>query len=49
MLGAVTKVTDKYCDHLGIVISQTPPPGTAVRPGSAVSITIGGPPPNGCP
>ena len=49
VLGAVAKVTDKFCDHLGLVLSQTPPPGTAVRPGSAVSITIGGPPPNGCP
>jgi alpha-tubulin suppressor-like RCC1 family protein len=49
VLGTVAKVTDKFCDHLGLVLSQTPPPGTAVRPGSAVSITIGGPPPNGCP
>ena len=49
VLGTVAKVADKFCDHLGLVLSQTPPPGTAVRPGSAVSITIGGPPPNGCP
>ena len=49
VLGAVTKVTDKYCDHLGTVISQNPPAGTAVNPGSAVSITIGQPPANGCP
>ena len=49
VLGTVAKVTDKFCDHLGLVLSQTPPPGTAVRPGSAVSITIGGPPPTGCP
>jgi alpha-tubulin suppressor-like RCC1 family protein len=49
VLGAVTKVTDKYCDHLGTVISQTPAPGTTVFPGSAVSVTIGQPPATGCP
>jgi alpha-tubulin suppressor-like RCC1 family protein len=48
MLGAVTKVTDKYCAHLG-VMSQNPAAGTAVSPGSAVSVTIDQPPPNGCP
>lgn len=47
--GAVTKVTDKYCDHLGTVISQAPAAGSAVNPGSAVSVTIGQAPPNGCP
>ena len=35
VLGAVTKVTDKYRDHLGTVISQNPAPGTTVFPGSA--------------
>jgi beta-lactam-binding protein with PASTA domain len=30
-------------------MSQNPPAGTAVSPGSAVSITIGQSPPNGCP
>jgi alpha-tubulin suppressor-like RCC1 family protein len=49
VLGTVTKVTDKYCNHLGTVMSQNPPAGTAVSPGSAVSITIGQSPPNGCP
>jgi len=48
VLGAVTTVTDKYCDHLGVT-SQDPPAGTAVRPGSAVSVTIGQAPPAGCP
>jgi len=48
VLGAVTTVTDKYCDHLG-VMSQNPTAGTAVFPGSAVSVTIGQAPPNGCP
>ena len=48
VLGAVTTVTDKYCDHLG-VMTQDPPAGTAVRPGSAVSVTIGQAPANGCP
>ena len=48
VLGAVSTVTDKYCDHLG-VMSQTPAAGTAVFPGSAVSVTIGQAPPTGCP
>ena len=48
VLGAVTEVTDKYCNHLG-VMSQTPAAGTTVFPGSAVSVTIGQAPPNGCP
>jgi alpha-tubulin suppressor-like RCC1 family protein len=48
VLGAVTTVTDKYCNHLG-VMTQNPPAGTAVNPGSAVSVTIGQAPPNGCP
>ena len=48
VLGAVTQVTDKYCAHLG-VMSQNPTAGTSVFPGSAVSVTIGQAPPNGCP
>jgi alpha-tubulin suppressor-like RCC1 family protein len=48
VLGAVTTVTDKFCAHLG-VMSQSPPAGTAVNPGSAVSVTIGQAPPTGCP
>ena len=48
-LGTVSKVTDKYCNHLGTVMSQNPAAGTAVSPGSAVSVTIGQAPPNGCP
>jgi len=47
-LGAVTKVTDKYCAHLG-VMSQNPAAGTAASPGSAISVTFDQPPPNGCP
>jgi alpha-tubulin suppressor-like RCC1 family protein len=49
VLGTVTEAPDKFCDHLGIVISQNPAAGTAVFPGSAVSITIGTPPATGCP
>jgi len=48
VLGAVTTVTDKFWDHLG-VMSQTPAVGTAVRSGSAVSVTIGQAPATGCP
>ena len=49
VLGTVTKVTDKYCNNLATVMSQNPLAGTAVSPGSAVSVTIGQAPPNGCP
>jgi len=49
VLGTVTKVADKYCDHLGTVISQNPAAGTSIFPGSAVSVTIGQAPPTGCP
>jgi len=49
VLGAVTKATDKYCNNLGTVMSQNPLAGTAVSPGSAVSVTIGQAPPTGCP
>src|SRR5262249_10591449 len=48
VLGAVTQAPDQYCDPLGTVISQNPPAGTAVFPGSAVSVTIGQAPANGC-
>ena len=49
VLGTVTQEPEKDCAHNGMVISQTPAAGTSVFPGSAVSITIGGPPANGCP
>ena len=49
VLGAVTKAVDRYCDHLGTVMSQNPAAGTAVSPGSVVSVTIGQAPANGCP
>ena len=49
VLGAVTKAAEKDCAHLGIVISQNPAAGTAVFPGSAVSVTVGTPPATGCP
>ena len=49
VLGAVTKVADKYCNHLGTVMSQNPAAGSRVSLGSAVSVTTGQAPPNGCP
>jgi beta-lactam-binding protein with PASTA domain len=48
-LGTVTKVIDNTCNHIGTVMSQNPPAGTAVSPGSAVSITIGQSPAKPCP
>jgi alpha-tubulin suppressor-like RCC1 family protein len=48
VLGGVTAVTDKFCTSLG-VRTQDPAAGTAVNPGSAVSVTIGQPPAGGCP
>jgi alpha-tubulin suppressor-like RCC1 family protein len=49
VLGAVSKAADKYCNHLGTVMSQNPPAGSRASLGSAVSVTIGQAPPNGCP
>jgi alpha-tubulin suppressor-like RCC1 family protein len=48
VLGAVSTVTDKFCTNLGVQ-NQTPPAGTAVNPGTAVSVTIGQAPATGCP
>ena len=47
--GTVNSVVDNSCNHLGTVMSQNPRAGASAGFGSAVSITIGGPPPNGCP
>jgi PASTA domain/Regulator of chromosome condensation (RCC1) repeat len=49
VLGAVSKATDKYCNHLGTVMSQNPVAGSRASLGSAVSVTTGQAPPNGCP
>lgn len=49
VLGAVSKVVDKYCNHLGTVMSQNPVAGSRASLGSPVSVTIGQAPPNGCP
>jgi alpha-tubulin suppressor-like RCC1 family protein len=49
VLGAVSKTVDIHCANLGTVVSQNPPAGTAVFPGSAVSVTVSQPPPTGCP
>jgi alpha-tubulin suppressor-like RCC1 family protein len=48
VLGAVTKVIDNTCNHIGTVISQNPPAGTTLSPGSAVSIRIGQSPAKPC-
>jgi alpha-tubulin suppressor-like RCC1 family protein len=49
VLGTVSKAVDNYCNHIGTVMSQNPLAGTAVTPGSAVSVTIGQNPPKPCP
>ncbi len=49
VLGTVSKVIDYSCNHIGTVMRQNPAAGTAVSPGSAVSVTIGQAPPNPCP
>ncbi|HEY1320094.1 MAG TPA: PASTA domain-containing protein, partial [Streptosporangiaceae bacterium] len=49
VLGTVIKAVDNSCDSIGTVMSQNPLAGTAVSPGSAVSITIGTRPPHPCP
>jgi beta-lactam-binding protein with PASTA domain len=49
VLSTVRSVVDNSCDSIGTVMSQNPLAGTAVSPGSAVSITIGTRPPHPCP
>jgi alpha-tubulin suppressor-like RCC1 family protein len=49
VLGTVIKAVDNSCNNIGTVMSQNPRAGTAVSPGSAVSITIGTRPPHPCP
>jgi alpha-tubulin suppressor-like RCC1 family protein len=49
VLGTVTQAVDNMCNHLGTVMSQNPLAGSTVSFGSAVSITIGAPPPHPCP
>ena len=39
---------DRRCDHVGFVESQSPPPGTAVGPGTHVSIRVYGTAQGGC-
>lgn len=50
-LGSVTGVVDPTCNHIGIVLSQSPAAGTRVFPGTAVSVRVGTrpPPPRLCP
>jgi len=50
-LGTVSYVADYTCATIGLVRSQSPPAGTSVPAGSAVSVTIGKapPPPSQCP
>jgi hypothetical protein len=49
VLSTVRSVVDNSCNNIGTVMSQNPLAGTAVSPGSAVSITIGTRPPHPCP
>jgi alpha-tubulin suppressor-like RCC1 family protein len=39
---------NQFCDHVGYVQSQSPPPGTAVGPGTHVAIRVYVKPPGGC-
>jgi hypothetical protein len=39
---------DRRCPHIGLVESQSPPPGTAVGPGTHVSIRVYGTAQGGC-
>ena len=49
VLSTVRSVVDNSCNNIGTVMRQNPLAGTAVSPGSAVSITIGTRPPHPCP
>ena len=45
----VSTVPDQpICDNVGLVESQTPPPGTVVAPGGHATIRVYVPPPAGC-
>jgi len=45
----VSTVPDQpICDNVGLVESQTPPPGTVVAPGGHAMIRVYVPPPAGC-
>jgi hypothetical protein len=44
-LGFVSNVRDNTCNNLGLVVTQSPAPGTQVPQGSAVNVGIGVPPP----
>jgi hypothetical protein len=39
---------DRRCDHVGLVESQNPPPGSAVLPGGRVTVRVYVRPPAGC-
>jgi hypothetical protein len=49
VLGSVSTAVDNTCNHRGTVMRQNPAAGAHVGFGSAVSITIGGPPKHPCP
>jgi PASTA domain/Gametolysin peptidase M11 len=49
MRGSVTAIADPNCEHLGLVLSQTPAPGTRLPAGSSVDFTFGTQPTGGCP
>ncbi len=45
----VSTVPDQpICNNVGLVESQTPPPGTIVAPGGHATIRVSVPPPAGC-
>jgi len=45
----VTSRPDPTCEHIGVVESQSPAPGTASQPGATVTIVVGTPPATPCP
>ena len=49
LLGPVSTVVDNTCEHIGRVMNQSPPAGTVLIGGSAVSVTIGVRPSHPCP
>jgi hypothetical protein len=48
-LGAVSSLVDPTCNNIGLVVGQSPVRGTAVLPGTAVSVRIGSRPRTPCP
>jgi hypothetical protein len=49
VVGQISGFVDQFCNNIGLVVSQSPGPGSQVIQGTAVNLTIGEMPPTPCP